>query len=43
MANLSKKERKRIIEILESGNDLPEDFKHILFPPKKHPKALQFP
>ena len=42
MAKLSKKEKKRIIEILESGNDLPEDFKHILFPPEKKEYELVY-
>lgn len=42
MAKLSKKEKKRIIEILESSNDLPEDFKHILFPPEKKEYELVY-
>jgi hypothetical protein len=30
MSKLSKKERQRIIEILNTGEDLPVDYKHIL-------------
>lgn len=42
MAILSKKERQRIIEILQSGEDLPLDYKHIIFPPEKKEYELVY-
>jgi len=39
---LSEKERQRIIEILESDEDLPLDYKHILFPPEKKEYELVY-
>jgi len=39
---LSRKERQRIIEILESGEDLPLDYKHIIFPPEKKEYELVY-
>ena len=42
MNNLSKKDRERIIEILESGEELPIDYKHILFPPEKKEYELVY-
>jgi len=39
---LSEKERQRIIEILESGEDLPLDYKHIIFPPEKKEYELVY-
>ena len=42
MSILSEKERQRIIEILESGDDLPLDYKHILFPPEKKEYELVY-
>ncbi len=42
MGKLSKQKKQEIIEIIESGNDLPEDFKHILFPPEKKEYELVY-
>lgn len=42
MSILSKKERQRIIEILESGKNLPLDYKHIIFPPEKKEYELVY-
>ena len=42
MAKLSDKDRDKIIEILESGEDLPVDYKHILFPPEKKEYELVY-
>ena len=42
MGKLSKKDRQRIIEILESGEELPLDYKHILFPPEKKEYELVY-
>ncbi len=42
MAKLSKKDRDRIFQLLESGNDLPDDYKHILFPPEKKEYELVY-
>ena len=42
MSILSEKERQRIIEILESGEDLPLDYKHIIFPPEKKEYELVY-
>lgn len=42
VSNLSEKERKRIIDILESDEDIPLDYKHILFPPEKKEYELVY-
>lgn len=42
MSRLSKKDRQRIIEILKSGEALPLDYKHILFPPEKKEYELVY-
>lgn len=42
MARLSEKDRERIIELLEKGEDLPLDYKHILFPPEKREYELVY-
>jgi len=42
VGKLSKKDRQRIIEILESGEELPLDYKHILFPPEKKEYELVY-
>lgn len=42
MSILSGKERQKIIEILESGKDLPLDYKHIIFPPEKKEYELVY-
>jgi hypothetical protein len=39
---LTEKERQRIIEILESGEDLPLDYKHVIFPPEKKEYELVY-
>jgi site-specific DNA-methyltransferase (adenine-specific)/adenine-specific DNA-methyltransferase len=42
MTTLSKKDRQRIIEILESEEELPLDYKHILFPPERKEYELVY-
>ena len=42
MSKLSKKERKRIIEILQKNENIPLDYKHILFPPEKKEYELVY-
>lgn len=42
MANLNERDRERIIELLENGEDLPLDYKHILFPPEKKEYELVY-
>ena len=42
MAKLSKKKKEEIIEILKSSNELPDNFKHILFPPEKKEYELVY-
>ncbi|MBW1962543.1 MAG: site-specific DNA-methyltransferase [Deltaproteobacteria bacterium] len=42
MTKLSERDRKRIIELLEKGEDLPLDYKHILFPPEKKEYELVY-
>jgi len=42
MSKLSKKDRQRIIEVLETGAELPLDYKHILFPPEKKEYELVY-
>lgn len=42
MTKLSKKDRQRIMEILESEEELPLDYKHILFPPERKEYELVY-
>ena len=42
MAKLNERDRERIIELLEKGEDLPLDYKHILFPPEKKEYELVY-
>lgn len=42
MAKLSERDRERIIESLEKGEELPLDYKHILFPPEKKEYELVY-
>ncbi len=42
MSKISKKDRQRIIEILESGEELQLDYKHILSPPEKKEYELVY-
>lgn len=42
MATLSERDRERVIELLEKGDDLPLDYKHILFPPEKKEYELVY-
>ncbi|TSA30593.1 MAG: site-specific DNA-methyltransferase [Bacteroidetes bacterium] len=42
MANLSDRDRERIIELLEKGEELPLDYKQILFPPEKKEYELVY-
>ena len=42
MALLSKQDRERIIKLLENGENLPSDYKHILFPPEKKEYELVY-
>lgn len=42
MAKLSDKQKDKIIEILESGEDLPVDYKNIIFPPEKKEYELVY-
>jgi len=42
MPKLSEKDRERIIQLLESGEDLPIDYKHVLFPPEKKEYELVY-
>ncbi len=42
MARLTDRDRERIIELLEKGEDLPLDYKHILFPPEKKEYELVY-
>ena len=42
MPRLSERDRERIIELLEKGEDLPLDYKHILFPPEKREYELVY-
>jgi len=42
VTNLNKRDRERIIELLEKGGDLPLDYKHILFPPEKKEYELVY-
>jgi hypothetical protein len=42
VSKVSKKDRQRIIEILESEEELPLDYKHILFPPERKEYELVY-
>lgn len=42
MATLNERDKERIIELLEKGEDLPLDYKHILFPPEKKEYELVY-
>jgi len=42
MPNLSEDYRRRIIELLEQGQDLPPDYKHLLFPPERQEYELVY-
>jgi len=42
VATLSKRDRERIFELLGKGEDLPLDYKHILFPPEKKEYELVY-
>jgi site-specific DNA-methyltransferase (adenine-specific)/adenine-specific DNA-methyltransferase len=42
MSKLSEKDRERIIQVLESGEELPIDYKHVLFPPEKKEYELVY-
>ena len=42
MAKLSDRDRERMIELLEKGEELPLDYKHILFPPEKKEYELVY-
>lgn len=42
MPKVSEKDRERIIHLLESGEKLPIDYKHVLFPPEKKEYELVY-
>ena len=42
MTRLPEKDRERIIDLLEKGEDLPLDYKHILFPPERKEYELVY-
>lgn len=42
MAKLNNRDRGRIIELLEKGEDLPLDYKHVIFPPEKKEYELVY-
>jgi hypothetical protein len=42
VAQLNNRDRGRIIELLEKGEDLPLDYKHVLFPPEKKEYELVY-
>lgn len=42
MANLTKAQKEYIIELLENGNELPLDLKHLLFPPERQEYELVY-
>jgi len=42
VATLNERDKERIIELLEKGEDLPLDYKHILFPPEKKEYELVY-
>jgi len=41
-SNLSEYQRQHIIELLERGEDLPLDYKHLLFPPERKEYELVY-
>jgi site-specific DNA-methyltransferase (adenine-specific)/adenine-specific DNA-methyltransferase len=42
MSNLTDYQRQHIIELLERGEDLPLDYKHLLFPPERQEYELVY-
>ena len=42
MPNLSDTHRQHIIELLQRGEDLPLDYKHLLFPPERQEYELVY-
>jgi DNA modification methylase len=42
VASLKKSDKERIIELLDKGEDLPLDYKHLLFPPEKKEYELVY-
>ena len=42
MPNLTEHQRQHIIELLERGEDLPLDYKHLLFPPERQEYELVY-
>ena len=42
MPNLTKYQRQHIIELLESEENLPLDYKHLLFPPERQEYELVY-
>jgi len=42
VTTLNERDRERIIELLEKGEDLPLDYKHILYPPEKKEYELVY-
>jgi len=42
LATLNERDRKRVIELLEKGENLPLDFQHNLFPPEKKEYELVY-
>jgi len=42
MPNLTKYQRQHIVELLERGEDLPLDYKHLLFPPERKEYELVY-
>lgn len=42
MSNLTDYQRRHIIELLEQGQDLPPDYKHLLFPPERQEYELVY-
>jgi hypothetical protein len=42
MSNLDDHKRQHIIELLDRGEDLPPDYKHLLFPPERQEYELVY-
>jgi len=42
MSHLTEHHRRHIIELLEQGQDLPPDYKHLLFPPERQEYELVY-
>jgi hypothetical protein len=42
MSNLTEYHRRHVIELLEQGQDLPLDYKHLLFPPERQEYELVY-